>query len=60
MSGPVVNLRAARKARERARKRAQGDENAAKHGRSKAARAREQAEAEAARRRLDGYERERE
>ena len=55
----IINLRAARKAQDRAAKRAQGDENAAKFGRTKAQRAREQAEADKARTALDAHERER-
>jgi hypothetical protein len=54
----VVNLRAARKARDRAAKRAEADQNAAKFGRSKAERTRDEAEADKARRELDGHERE--
>ncbi|TCP61285.1 uncharacterized protein DUF4169 [Rhodovulum bhavnagarense] len=57
MAGGVVNLRAARKARARAEKRAKGDENAAKHGRTKAQRAREEADATRARSQLDAHRR---
>ena len=53
----VVNLRDARKTREREAKRAQGDANAAKFGLTKAERQRQKAEAEKARRDLDGHER---
>ncbi|WP_128253521.1 DUF4169 family protein [Falsirhodobacter deserti] len=53
----IVNLRAVRKTRERDAKRAQGDANAAKFGLTKAERHRQQAEAEKARRTLDGHER---
>ena len=53
----IVNLRHARKLRERAKKRAQGDANALKFGRSKAERMGEAARAEADRRRLDGHRR---
>ena len=54
----VVNLRQARKRRERAEARKAADENAARHGLAKAERARQEAEAKAARRKLDGHERE--
>ena len=54
----LINLRAARKAKDRAEARAKGDENAAKFGRTKAEKAIEQAKAEKARRDLDGHERE--
>ena len=54
----VVNLREARKARERAEKRAQGDANAAKFGRTKAEREQEAARAEKARAFIDGHGRE--
>ena len=53
-----VNLREARKARERAAARAQGDANAAKFGRSKAERDLEAARAEKARNALDAHRRE--
>ncbi|MDH2325455.1 DUF4169 family protein [Cereibacter sp. SYSU M97828] len=53
----VVNLREVRKSRERDAKRAQGDANAAKFGLTKAERLRQKAEAEKARRDLDGHER---
>ena len=58
MAGGVVNLRAARKARERDEKRAKGDTNAAKFGRTKAQKAREKTEAERARATLDAHRRE--
>ncbi|KIT15939.1 DUF4169 family protein [Jannaschia aquimarina] len=58
MSGKVVNLRAARKARTRDAKRAEADANAARHGRTKAQKAEEDAAAHRARRHLDGHERE--
>ncbi|MCO8144897.1 DUF4169 family protein [Rhodovulum tesquicola] len=58
MAGGVVNLRAARKARERAEKRAKGDENAAKFGRTKAQKAHEAAENTRARATLDAHRRE--
>ncbi|MGR3364810.1 MAG: DUF4169 family protein [Maritimibacter harenae] len=51
----VTNLNQARKARARAEKRAQGDENAARFGRTKAQKAREAAEAAKARRTLDQH-----
>ncbi|MCE0503755.1 MULTISPECIES: DUF4169 family protein [unclassified Roseivivax] len=54
----VTNLKAARKARARAEKRQQGDENARAFGRSKAEKTREAAEREKARRDLDGHRRE--
>ena len=55
MTGKVVNLRSARKARARAEDRASADANAARHGRSKAQRALEEAEALRARRLLDDH-----
>ncbi len=54
----IVNLRAARKAAERQKARAKGDENAAKFGRTKAEKDLEKARADKARRDLDGHERE--
>lgn len=54
----LVNLRAARKARDRAAKKAEADLNAAKFGRCKAEKQREAAEADKARRDLDGHARE--
>ena len=54
----VVNLRAARKAKDRDAARAQGTQNAAKSGSSKADRALEQARAAKAARDLDGAKRE--
>lgn len=54
----VTNLNRFRKDRARAEKRAQGDENAVKHGRTKAQRALERARADRAERDLDGHERE--
>jgi hypothetical protein len=54
----IVNLRAARKAATRQKARAKGDENAAKFGRTKAEKDLEKAQAEKARRDLDGHERE--
>jgi hypothetical protein len=52
-----INLRAARKARERAKDRTAGDENAVKFGRSKGQKAKEAQEAARAQARLDGAER---
>ncbi|WP_413877301.1 DUF4169 family protein [Albidovulum sp.] len=54
----VVNLRAARKARERAEARAAADENAARFGRTKALKALEKTRAEKARAALDAHRRE--
>ena len=54
----IVNLRAAKKARQRAEARAKGDENATKFGRTKAEKDLEKTRAEKARRDLDGHERE--
>ncbi|MHA6344898.1 DUF4169 family protein [Roseivivax sp. CAU 1761] len=53
----VTNLNQARKARARAQKRAAGDANAAKFGRSKAQRQREDDAAARARAHLDGHRR---
>lgn len=58
MAGGVVNLRQARKARARAEKRAKGDANAAKFGRTKAEKAREADDAARARSHLDAHRRE--
>jgi hypothetical protein len=55
----VVNLRQARKARARAGGRAAADRNAAIFGRTKAEKASEKAQAEKAKRSLDGHRRER-
>ncbi|TCO70609.1 DUF4169 family protein [Rhodovulum euryhalinum] len=60
MAGGIVNLRAARKARERAEKRAKGDENAARFGRTKEQRTREEADAARARAHLDAHRRDEE
>jgi len=57
MAAKPINLRQARKAKARAAKRAQGDANAATFGLTKAARTRQAAEAEAARRKLDAHRR---
>jgi len=54
----IINLRAAKKAADRAKNRAQGDENAMKFGRSKAERALEAARAEKARRDIDSHRKE--
>lgn len=54
----IVNLRAARKAKERSQARAKGDENAAKFGRTKSEKDLEKARAEKAKRDLDGHARE--
>ena len=54
----VINLRAARKAKQRQQGRALADQNAAKHGRTKAEKALESARAEKAARDLDGAKRE--
>ena len=55
----IVNLRRARKDRAREAARKAGDANAAKHGRGKGARARQDAEEAARVRQLDGHLRER-
>lgn len=54
----IINLRAARKAKDRQKARAKGDENAAKFGRTKAEKKLEQSQADKAKRDLDGHERE--
>lgn len=54
----IVNLRAARKTRERAKKRTEADENAARFGRTKALKALEKARAGKARDALDAHRRE--
>ena len=54
MTGSVVNLNKARKARDRAEEKAQADANAVKHGRTKAERMLEAARAGMAKRALDG------
>ena len=48
-----INLNKARKARDRAKEKAEADRNAVKHGRTKAERLAEAARAEQAARRLD-------
>jgi len=54
----VTNLNRFRKQKARAEKKARGDENAVKFGRSAAQKAREATEAEKAARELDGKKRE--
>ncbi len=54
----IINLRAARKAKDRELARAKGDENAVKFGRTKAEKELEKAQAEKAKRDLDGHARE--
>lgn len=54
----IVNLRAVRKTRERVKRRAEADENAARFGRTKALKALEKARAEKARDTLDAHRRE--
>ncbi len=54
----IVNLRAKRKQAARQAARKQADENAAKHGLTKAEKALQKARAEQARVKLDGHERE--
>ncbi|WP_347310059.1 DUF4169 family protein [Defluviimonas sp. SAOS-178_SWC] len=54
----IVNLRAARKERDRAMKRAGADENAARFGRTKALKVLEKTRAEKARDTLDAHRRE--
>ena len=56
MTGPI-NLNRVRKDKARAAKRAQGDANAAKFGRTKSERARDAAEQAQAERKLDGHRR---
>jgi len=53
----IINLRQAKKARDRADKRAAGDENAARSGRSKALKALEKARAKKERAGLDAHKR---
>ena len=53
MTGSVVNLNHARKARDRAEEKRQADANALSHGRTKAQRLLEAAQQEKARRALD-------
>ncbi|WP_068296750.1 DUF4169 family protein [Pararhodobacter sp. CCB-MM2] len=56
--GDVVNLRLKRKQAARDEARRKGDENAVKHGLSKAVRSLDQARADKAARELDGHKRE--
>jgi hypothetical protein len=53
----IINLRAVKKARSRADKRAQADANAAKFGRTKAERSLDQARADKSRETLDQHKR---
>jgi len=53
----IINLRAAKKAQTRAKTRAQGDENAAKFGRTKAEKSLQSARAAKARADLDAHKR---
>lgn len=57
MTGKLVTLSRARKARARAEKRRKGDENAARHGQSKADRTAQAARADKAARHLDQHRR---
>jgi hypothetical protein len=54
----IINLRAAKKAAMRAKSRAQGDENAAKFGRSPAEKTAEKVRADKAKAQLDAHRRE--
>lgn len=54
----IVNLNRARKAQARVKKRAEGDENAAKFGRTKSQKAAEKSAADRARQTLDAHHRE--
>ena len=56
MAGPV-NLNRYRKQKARAERKARADENAVKHGRSKAAKAQDRARADKAARQLDAHRR---
>jgi len=58
VSGAPINLRAARKARARAEKRAAGDANAAKFGQTRAEKAAHAARTEAESRAWEGHRRE--
>ena len=53
----IVNLRLARKQRNRSAQRAKSAENAAQHGRSAAERRRDEAEAARSKSKLDGHKR---
>ncbi|MGI9478971.1 MAG: DUF4169 family protein [Hyphomicrobiaceae bacterium] len=55
MTGNVINLRQARKQRERDARRKKADENREKHGRKRAEREQAARDAEAQARRLDGH-----
>lgn len=55
MTADIVNLRAARKEKARAARRAEAAQNRAKFGRSKAERTLDEAQQEQAARRLDGH-----
>jgi hypothetical protein len=57
MTGKIVSLSRARKTRARASARRDADENAAKHGLTKAERSAQKARADAARAALDAHER---
>ncbi len=57
MTGEIVNLNRARKARARAEKRRQGDTNAALHGLTRAERTRQATEAERAAARIEAHRR---
>ena len=57
MTGKVVNLRSVRKDKARATKRQTGDENAARHGRTKAEKTTEADGADRAARHLDNHKR---
>lgn len=54
----IINLRSARKARDRAKKRGEADQNALRFGRTKALKALEKARSEKARELLDAHRRE--
>ncbi len=57
MTGKLINLRQKRKQSEREKKRKAAEQNAALHGRSKAEKALQQAQALSAARALDGHKR---
>ncbi len=59
MTARIVNLRSARKQKARAERRARGDENAVKFGRTRAQRDLERAQSDKARRHLDLHLRDR-
>lgn len=58
MSGQIVNLNKARKARAKADRKREAQENAVRFGRTRAERARDSQAAERARKDLDGKQRE--